>query len=341
MTQKAKFIINGMHCKSCAALIEEHLKAKLGVVSVKVNHDSKKAVIIYEEGKIQKSDLINAMQGVGDYQVEEVQEVPEKLEDNPEEDGGRLLEKKIVVGDASQNHSFLLGLLAGFSIVSTIFNFLMWGLVNKATAGNLGEVKNNAQAQAAPSAPAPTADNQGQQNPPQATVASFNITKDDHIRGDFNAPITLVEFSDFECPFCERHYPTLKKILSDYAGKVRLVYKHFPLSFHPNSQKAAEASECADEQGKFWEYHDKLFENQAAGYSVDKFKKWADELGFNAKKFNDCLDTDKYASKVAADEQEGQNDGVQGTPATFVNGQLVSGAVPLESFKSIIDSLLK
>jgi len=177
-----------------------------------------------------------------------------------------------------------------------------------------------------PAAPAPVANQ------------TFNIAKSDHVSGDFNAPITLVEFSDFECPFCARHYPTMKQILSNYQGKVRLVYKHYPLSFHPNAQKAAESSECADEQGKFWEYHDKIFENQASGLNVDKFKQWAVELKLNAKKFNDCLDTGKYAAKVQADFQEGVQKGVNGTPATFINGQLVSGAMPYESFKQIIDS---
>ena len=131
----------------------------------------------------------------------------------------------------------------------------------------------------------------------------------------------------------------MNQIISNYQGRVRLVYKHFPLSFHPNAQKAAESSECASEQGKFWEYHDKLFTNQSNGYSTDKFKQWAVELKLNAKKFNDCLDSGKYASKVQADAQEGAQKGVNGTPATFVSGQLVSGAVPYESFKQIIDSL--
>ena len=139
----------------------------------------------------------------------------------------------------------------------------------------------------------------------QPTAQTFKITESDHIRGEFNAPITLVEFSDFECPFCERHFLTLNKILDDYKGKVRLVYKHFPLGFHPNAQKAAEASERTDEQGKFWEYHDKLFESQQIGYSVENFKKWAKDLNLNVAKFNDCLDSGKYTQKVQADYQEG------------------------------------
>ena len=233
------------------------------------------------------------------------------------------------------------GLLIGFTVFSLLLNIAFIfndGLKSLTTKDNrvaesivqevIPSVPSN---QPAPS-PAPAV-------PLPAVNQTFNIAKSDHVRGDFNAPITLVEFSDFECPFCERHYPTMNQILSNYQGKVRLVYKHFPLSFHPNAQKAAESSECAGEQDKFWEYHDKLFANQANGFSADKFKQWAVELKLNAKKFNDCLDDGKYAAKVQADFQEGSQKGVSGTPATFVNGQLVSGAVPYESFKQIIDSL--
>lgn len=239
------------------------------------------------------------------------------------------------------NKLFLVGgILIGVSVFSLFLNvvFIANGSLGsfkiKTKDSQVAEAADQQAAGSAPSnepAPAP--------EPEPAAKQTFNITKSDHVRGDFNAPITLVEFSDFECPFCERHYPTMNQIISNYKGKVRLVYKHFPLSFHPNAQKAAEAAECASEQGKFWEYHDKLFTNQPNGLSTDKFKQWAGELKLNAKKFNDCLDTGKYAAKVKADAQEGAQKGVNGTPATFVNGQLVSGAVPYEQFKQIIDSL--
>lgn len=173
------------------------------------------------------------------------------------------------------------------------------------------------------------------------SAVDFDITQENHVRGDFSAPITLVEFSDFECPFCEKHVPTLERILEEYAGSVRLVYRHFPLkSIHPSAQKAAEASECASEQGKFWEYHDLLFDNQKSGFSVEKFKQWAVQLGLNASQFDNCLDSSKYAGKVDADASEGASKRVNGTPATFINGELVSGAVPYEDFKKKIDALL-
>ncbi|OGY68705.1 MAG: hypothetical protein A3B94_02000 [Candidatus Jacksonbacteria bacterium RIFCSPHIGHO2_02_FULL_43_10] len=233
------------------------------------------------------------------------------------------------------------GLLIGFTVFSLllniafIFNDGLKLLTTKDSRG-AGAIAQEETPPAPSNQPAPSP---APAVPAPAVNQTFNIAKSDHVRGDFNAPITLVEFSDFECPFCERHYPTMNQILSNYQGKVRLVYKHFPLSFHPNAQKAAESSECAGEQDKFWEYHDKLFANQANGFSADKFKQWAVELKLNAKKFNDCLDDGKYAAKVQADFQEGSQKGVSGTPATFVNGQLVSGAVPYESFKQIIDSL--
>ena len=163
---------------------------------------------------------------------------------------------------------------------------------------------------------------------------------DTHLLGSKNAKVKLVEYSDFQCPFCERHYPTLKKILADYGDQVSLEYKHFPLSFHPYATPAAEASECAAEQGKFWEFQDKIFEDQAS-LSVEQLSVWAKQLSLNMNKFSTCLSTHKYAAKVQADYQEGQQKGVNGTPATFINGQLVSGAQPYEALKAVIDAELK
>ena len=165
------------------------------------------------------------------------------------------------------------------------------------------------------------------------------VAEAQHIRGNKNAPVKLVEYSDFQCPFCGRHYPTLKKILADYGDKVSLEYKHFPLGFHPNAKPAAEASECAAEQNKFWEFHDKIFENQDQ-LSPTQLTAWAKEIGLNMTKFNQCVETHKYAAKVDAEEKEGQAKGVNGTPATFINGKLVSGAQPYEALKQVIDAAL-
>ncbi len=320
--QKIKLQIKGMHCVSCATLIEEKLKDAKGIEKAKVNLESQKAVVIYDEQKIQEPDILKLIKSVGDYRVEKIKE-PEERENEPQ----------VSHSPAPANSSPLLIALViislGMSLASLIVSF-------KASPQKTGATNNNVQAAVGQNLPSSNSANQ-----PAVDIQTFEIGQNDHVRGNFDAPVTLVEFSDFECPFCERVFPTLNKILSDYQGKVRLVYKYFPLNFHPNAQKAAEAAECASEQGKFWEYHDKLFANQPSGFGIDKFKQWAKDLGLNAAQFNSCLDSGKYAQKVQQDFQEGQQKGVNGTPATFVNGQLVSGAQPYNVFKQAIDNLLK
>ena len=165
-------------------------------------------------------------------------------------------------------------------------------------------------------------------------------TKDDHIRGDLNkAEVVLIEYSDFECPFCSRHHPTMLQIMEEYGDKVAWVFRHFPLSFHPEAVPAALASECAAEQDKFWEYGDALFVNQDL-LAADYYSQLAGELGLNQSKFDDCFETKKYQDQVDADTASGSTAGVSGSPATFINGQLVSGAVPYASLKTIIDAEL-
>ena len=162
------------------------------------------------------------------------------------------------------------------------------------------------------------------------------------MKGDPNAKVVLIEYSDFECPYCLRHQETMQQIAAAYGSQIAIAFRHFPLtSIHPQAQKAAEASECAAEQGKFWEMHDKIFEANAAGtMSVAKWKELAGSLGLKTEQFNSCLDSGKYAAKISQEAGEGAAAGVQGTPATFINGQLVSGAVPYEQFKQMIDGSL-
>ncbi|MFH2020998.1 MAG: DsbA family protein [archaeon] len=152
------------------------------------------------------------------------------------------------------------------------------------------------------------------------------------------AKITIEEFSDFECPFCARAYPTVNQILDEYGSDVKVVYKHFPLSFHPLAQKAAEASECARDQGKFEEYHNILFESREM--DIDSLKKHAADLGLDVAKFSTCLDSGAKVDKVKADFTEGQQRGVSGTPTFFINGQSLVGAQPYANFKTVIDGLL-
>ena len=166
--------------------------------------------------------------------------------------------------------------------------------------------------------------------------------EDDAVKGDANAPVTIVEFSDYECPFCGRHFrDTLPSIISNYidTGKVKLVFKDFPLNFHPNAQKAGEAAECAGEQGKYWEMHDKLFENQQA-LGVTNSKQYAKDIGLNSGDFDECLDSGEMADEIRDDLSAGQGYGVTGTPANFINGILVSGACPYSAFEEAIEAEL-
>jgi protein-disulfide isomerase len=160
------------------------------------------------------------------------------------------------------------------------------------------------------------------------------------VKGPRDAPITIVEFSDFQCPFCSKAVPTLKAIEEQYGKKVKLAFKHQPLPFHQNARPAAAAAMAAQEQGKFWEYHDKLFANQQA---LDRasLERYAQELGLNLEKFKKSLDSNKFESQIAADAAEGQRVGANGTPTFFINGRQLVGAQPIEAFKSLIDEELK
>ncbi len=171
-------------------------------------------------------------------------------------------------------------------------------------------------------------------------VPRIAISIDDQpIQGSKDAPVMIVHFSDYQCPFCSRVVPTLDKIRKDYGDKVAVVYRDFPLSFHQYAEKASEAADCAGKQGKFWEYHDKNFANQGQ-LSVPDLKKRAEEMGLDMAKFNQCLDSGETKPEIDRDMKDGAAYGVQGTPATFVNGRFLSGAQPYENFKKVIDDEL-
>ena len=161
------------------------------------------------------------------------------------------------------------------------------------------------------------------------------------VKGPKDAPVTIVEFSDFQCPYCRTVVATVKDVMRQYSGRVKWVYRDFPIAgLHPQAPKAAEAARCAGEQGKFWEYHDLLFDDQAQATTAD-FKRFADQLKLDQKSFAQCLDSGKQQPAVQSDVEEGARLGITGTPSFFINGRLLVGAQPLDTFRKVIDSELR
>jgi protein-disulfide isomerase len=159
-------------------------------------------------------------------------------------------------------------------------------------------------------------------------------------KGAEKAPLTVVKFEDFQCPFCKQVQPTFNELLSRYNGKVRLVHKDLPLeSIHPQARQAAEAARCAYEQGKFWEYHDKLYATSPKA-SGDDLKSYAKEVGLNVDSFDRCFTSGKYKAVVQQDLNEGVQLGLTGTPTIFINGREISGNQSLVAFEAIIDEEL-
>ncbi|MBF0176376.1 MAG: thioredoxin domain-containing protein [Magnetococcales bacterium] len=162
---------------------------------------------------------------------------------------------------------------------------------------------------------------------------------EDLAKGPARAPITIVEFSDFQCPYCRNIQATLNKLFEQYPDKVRLVFRHYPLPIHPLAAKAAEASQCAADQGGFWAYHDTLFTTES-DLELPLLKELAAKQKLDTTKFNECLTSGKHAARIQEDMQEGENLGVNGTPAFFINGIPLVGARPLSEYKRIIDDEL-
>ena len=204
-------------------------------------------------------------------------------------------------------------------------------LIKKGTP--LKDVYQKLMEQAANSPPAAAA--------PAAPEAKVDVKLGDApVKGAASAPVTLLEFSDFQCPFCGRVNPTLKQIEDEYKGKVKIAFRNLPLPFHDKAHLAAEASLAANEQGKFWPYHDKLFANQQA-LDRPSLEKYADDLGLNMTRFRAALDNGKYKDQVDRDAKDGAAVGATGTPTFFINGTRLVGAQPFDQFKTVIDAELK
>lgn len=191
-----------------------------------------------------------------------------------------------------------------------------------------------------------------QQQQPSKVQVSID---DDPSMGEKDAKVIVIEFSDFQCPFCRRSYTdTISQLKKDYidTGKVLFVYRDFPLSsIHPSASSAAMAANCANEQGKFWEMHNKIFDEQnkqgqgTVQFSSDDLKKWADEIGLDTDKFNSCLDSQKYKDEVDKDFQDGVTAGVTGTPTFYIGNPKdgyteIVGAQPYSVIRQVIDSML-
>jgi protein-disulfide isomerase len=159
-------------------------------------------------------------------------------------------------------------------------------------------------------------------------------------RGPADAAVTLVEFSDFQCPFCARVGPTIKQIEKEYGDRVRIVFKHLPLSMHTKAPAAHAAAEAAALQGRFWEMHDRIFENQRE-MSEEKYLEWAGELGLDVERFKRDMASSEVKARVERDRLEASSLGVSGTPAFFLNGRYLSGAKPFSEFKQRIDEELE
>ena len=172
-------------------------------------------------------------------------------------------------------------------------------------------------------------------DPPRFTVDG----PQDLTKGDINAPITIIEFSDFECPYCRRAQKTIKKVEEKYGDKVRFVFRHFPLPFHKKAPKASEAAQCANDQGAFWPFHKALFAKDAR-LDVAEFKGLAVKNKLDTTKFNKCLDSGRYAQRVLDDIKAGKKLGITGTPTFFVNGVKLVGAVPFSDFAEVIEQEL-
>lgn len=242
----------------------------------------------------------------------------------------------------SESNGFFILLLLVLSFLSGYLFSKVQVLEGRKVAGAIAAQPTTAVVTTAPVAAQPTAD---------LSVLPA-VTEKDHILGDKSAELLLVEYADFECPFCKQFHATMQQVVKEYGSKAAWVYRHYPLPFHANAQKEAEASECAAELGgdeKFWVYADKIYEkttSNGTGFALADLVPLAKEIGLDETQFKTCLDSAKFAQKVKDDEAGGQKSGIQGTPGTVIlskNGKrdLIGGALPFDQVKQQIDKLIK
>lgn len=241
-------------------------------------------------------------------------------------------------------------------VILIVASFLIGSLYTQVNLLKSGQVAGTGTQVAGAVNPQAAAPNAGGNAAPPAYGSADQVEKlkkEDHVRGDRNTRILLIEYSDLECPFCKRFHPTAQQIVDEYKGQVAWVYRHFPLDqIHSKADKEAEATECANELGGndgFWKYTDKLFEVTPANNGLDptELPKIATQVGLNEAKFKTCLESGKYKDHVEADYQSGVKAGVNGTPGNILldtktgKTKLIPGALPFEQFKTEIDAMLK
>ncbi len=260
-------------------------------------------------------------------------------------------DEKISIKKSTYNN-MLKGLIAAIAIAAFVGGYSL-GTFDQSDSGLSGEELKAILSEIEIKTIAPQPVQQpGQPSAPQIIQVSLD---DDPFKGNENAPVTIVEFSDFQCPFCLRFYEqTLPSIMENYVdtGKVKFVYRDFPLdSIHPNARPAHIAAECADEQGKFWEYHDILFDKQVEWQRLSSsdlqstLTLYATDLELQSASFEDCLESDSIADEVNKDSLDAARYGATGTPAFFIGNEKdgfvkLTGAQPYQSFQAVIDAQL-
>lgn len=244
--------------------------------------------------------------------------------------------KNILSGNL--NIVLVLALIVASFVIGSLYTKVNY--LENAKAGTTAENNQAVGAPAAAGAPQP-----------QVAAKKPEVTDKDWYKGNKNAKVVMVEYSDLECPFCIKFHPTMQQVMKEYGDKVKWVYRHYPLSFHANAQKEAEAAECAGKLGgneSFWKYTDAIFartSGNGTGFALDKLAPLAKELGLNESSFKQCLDSGEMAQKVKDQMAKGSEEGVSGTPGTIIidakgNTQLVPGALPFEQIKTMIDKAL-
>jgi predicted DsbA family dithiol-disulfide isomerase len=241
---------------------------------------------------------------------------------------------------------FVFGLVTGIAIMSIVtfiaIFLLMWSGFNNEDQNQKSEAITSGAQEIDENQAQPENPNENIEPEELPLISPPSIREGEHIKGNSSSNIEIIEYSDFECPFCANFSNSMNQVFENYGDQVKVVFRHFPLSFHANAQKAAEAAECAGEQGNFWNMHDLIFKaNRDQQMSIGKWREIAGVIGIDVNKFNVCLDSGKYADKVQSDFKEGQSLNITGTPTTFVNGIPVKGAQSYEALKAVIEQELQ